>query len=212
MRAEIITLREGLPSAATIAAGVTGVVLAGSRDERFAGMDRGLIHVGGRPLIKRVLEQLVLQVRQIVVVTGRNEWLYAAYGYRVIADPDPESRDPLSAIVKALGSIETTHGLFVPADAARLPPDLGARLWQAHAESSGAPCSVRGADGTIPECCLIAKSERGSAEQALGSGQTLAEWLASRQAVEVDFRDWPAPFWGLGSPADVAPLETALRG
>jgi molybdopterin-guanine dinucleotide biosynthesis protein A len=211
MRAEIITLRDGAGSPFSVSAGVTGVVLTSGRDERFGGMDRGLIRVGERPLVKRVLEQLVLQVKQILIVAREHESLYSAYGYRVIPDGRADSRDALPAVVNALGVIETTHALFVPADAARLPLDLNARLWQAHARRGDVPCFVQSGDRPIVSCCLVAKSERASAEQALASGRTLGEWLASRQAIAVDFTAWPAAFWGIASPSDIAPLEAALR-
>lgn len=210
MRAEIITLRDGGLAPAAVAAGITGVVLAPGGDERFAGVDKGLIPIGGRSLVKRVVEQLVLQVKQIVIVAGRHERLYAAFGYGVLL-AGAERPNPLAAMAVALGAIETTHALFVPADAGRLPPDLGARLWQAHSQRNGAPTIVLSADGALPECCLIARSERTSIEQALAAGRTLTDWLASRRAVEVDFRDWPPLFWGLKSPKDVATLEDALR-
>jgi molybdopterin-guanine dinucleotide biosynthesis protein A len=209
MRAEIITLRDGPSAPATVTAGITGVILAIGRDSRFGGMDKGLIPIAGRALIKRVLEQLVLQVKQILIVAGRAQTLYATYGYRVIADPDADGDNALSAIGAALDAIETTHALFVPADAARLPLDLASQLTQAGRDD--VPCFVRGASRAIPECCLVAKSERASVEQALAAGRTLPEWLASRQAIEVDFRQWPAAFWGLASPTDMAALETALR-
>ncbi|HZP12466.1 MAG TPA: NTP transferase domain-containing protein [Nevskiaceae bacterium] len=209
MRAEVITLRDGSPAPATVAAGITGVVLAPGGDQRFAGVDKGLIPIGGRALIKRVLEQLLKQVKQIVIVAGRNSMLYSAYGYRVLP-AGQENPNPLSAMATALAVVDTTHALFVPADAGRLPADLGARLWQAHSQRDGAPCVVLSADGALPECCLIARSERASIEQALAAGRSLTEWLASRKAVEVDFREWPPLFWGLSSPKDVATLEDAL--
>lgn len=211
MRAEVINLlREGeKPSpAVAMSAGITALVLAGQRDTRFGEIDKALIPVAGRALIKRVLEQLVMQVQQIVVVAGANSWVYASQGCKVVAH---ENSHPLSAIAAGLAAIDTSHALVVPGDAARLPRDLGSALWQAQTQHGQLPCYVRASDRAIPECALIARSERASIEQAFHAGRTLADWLTSRQAVQVDYSDWPAEFWGLRDPNDVRALEAKLR-
>jgi len=99
----------------------------------------------------------------------------------------------------------------VPVDAARLPTHLASGLLRAHTERGGKPCLVRAADRSLPTCCLLARTERMSVESALKHGERdLHVWLAKREAVEVDFRDWPAEFWGLRSPDQMAALEKAL--
>jgi molybdenum cofactor guanylyltransferase len=214
MRAEVITFQRESPGstdAPPAAAGLTGVVLAGGRSPNFAGVDKALIQVAGRAVLKRVLEQLVLQVSQILIVTNRNPSLYAGYGYRVVPDALPEDQGPLSGIVAGLKAIETSHALFVPADAAKLPPNLAQTLLQAHGQHR-APCVVLGTDRLLPACCLVPKSEHASAEAALLGGQRdPVEWLRSRGAAPVDFRAWPTAFWSLRSPADVPVVEAALR-
>src|ERR1051326_1740787 len=167
MRAEILNLSgEAGPVATGTPAGITAVVLAGGKAERFAGLDKGLIPVGGRALIKRVVEQLVTQVGQIVIVTNRNQALYASYGYRVVSDALPDHQGPLSGIAAGLAAIETSHALFVPVGAARLPGNLARTLWQPCSQNN-ASCVVHGPDRPIASCCLVAKSERGFAEAAL---------------------------------------------
>ncbi len=211
MRAEIITIREPDRAAPPAPLTLTGVILAGGSGERFAGTDRGLIPVAGRALVKRVLEQLFLQVRHVVIVANRNQALYATYGHRVVSDALPGHQGPLAGVAAGLAAIETSHALFVPVDAARVPNILAASLLRAHAEHRGAPCYVRSGDGPVPACCLVARTERASVEAALAAGQRdLLAWLRSRGAVEVDFSNWPSQFWGVHSPEQLAALEKAL--
>jgi len=213
MRAEVVTIHDaGIPApSASKKTSVTGVVLAGGPGTRFAGADKGLIQVGGRTLVKRVLEQLLLQVSQIIIVANRNQPLYASYGYRVIPDALPGHEGPLAGVAAGLAAIETSHALFVPVDAARLPTHLAANLLKAQTQRGGAPTLVRSANRTIATCCLLAASERQSVESALASGKrSLDEWLQARNAMQVDFSDWPKEFWGLDAPAAMPALEKAL--
>lgn len=190
----------------------SAVVLAGGRGARFAGSDKGLILVGGRPLVKHVIERLLMQVRDIVIVANRHHAQYASYGHRVVSDALQGFEGPLAGIAAGLAAVETSHALIVPVDAARLPLDLAASLWRVHEERNGVPCMVHGADGIVPVCCLLAKSEQESIEAALAAGErSVIHWLRSRNAVEVDFRDWPVQFWSLNSPDELKRLESALK-
>jgi molybdopterin-guanine dinucleotide biosynthesis protein A len=191
---------------------ITGVILAGGRGERFGEADKGLLTVADRPLIKRVLEQLVLQVDSVLIVANRNREAYARFGYPVIGDAAPGFQGPLAGIAAGLEAVQTSHALIVPVDAARLPRDLASSLWNAHLAHGNAPCLVHGASGPIPVCCLLSKTELLSIKATLAGGEaSVLGWLSSRKAVEVDFSEWPAAFWSLNSPAELPELEKALR-
>jgi molybdopterin-guanine dinucleotide biosynthesis protein A len=190
---------------------ITGVILAGGRGQRFSDADKGLMQVDGRPLIKRVLERLLLQVDRVLIVANRNQEIYSGFGHRIISDTLPHFQGPLAGIAAGLQALETSHALFVPVDAARLPTDLAAALMRAHLDNHHAPALVRSADGPLPVCCLLRKAELLSVEEALACGErSVLAWLHSRHAVEVDFSDWPAAFWSLNTPQERAALELAL--
>ena len=191
---------------------ITCVVLAGGQALRFRGADKGLISIAGRPLIKRVLESVALQVEQVLIVANRNQRIYSAYGHRVIPDSLPGYQGPLAGIATGLAEIDTDLALFVPVDAARLPPDLVASLLRIHQTHGQVPCFVHAASGPMPVCCLLRKSEYLHINQALDKGErSVLAWLRSRLAIEVDFSDWPAQFWSLNEPTERAALEKALR-
>jgi molybdopterin-guanine dinucleotide biosynthesis protein A len=153
----------------------------------------------------------MLQVSQIIIVANRHQALYATYGYPVIADKLADYQGPLAGVAAGLAAIETSHALFVPADAARLPTNLAAELAKAHVDHGGPPAFVRSADRVIANCCLLAAKERTSVDAALAAGKReLADWLKARDAAPVDFSNWPAEFWGVESPAGMPALEKAL--
>ena len=58
---------------------------------------------------------------------------------------------------------------------------------------------------------MICLAGRMSAEAALTNGKReVLDWLRSRNAIEVDFRDWPVQFWGLRTADELHALEKAL--
>ena len=62
------------------AADVTGIVLAGGMGRRMGGVDKGLVALGGRPLVAHVLARLAPQVGAIVVNANQNAQRYAEFG------------------------------------------------------------------------------------------------------------------------------------
>ncbi|MBZ0171894.1 MAG: NTP transferase domain-containing protein, partial [Phycisphaerales bacterium] len=73
---------------------VTGVVLAGGLARRMGGVDKGLVSVRGRELVRYVVEALQPQVRDLIVNANRNQEIYARLGFRVVADAPPGFHGP----------------------------------------------------------------------------------------------------------------------
>ena len=46
---------------------VTGILLAGGQSRRMGGGDKCLRHLGGRPLLDRIIERTVPQVTRLVI-------------------------------------------------------------------------------------------------------------------------------------------------
>jgi len=63
--------------------GVTGLVLAGGQGRRMGSVDKGLVLLQGRPLVRHVIERFAPQVDEILVNANRNIEAYEALGHRV---------------------------------------------------------------------------------------------------------------------------------
>jgi molybdenum cofactor cytidylyltransferase len=83
---------------------VAGVVLAAGQSRRMGGPNKLLEIIGGKPLVRRVVEQvLASEVTAVVVVTGhqRERVQEALSGLEVIFTHNPDYADGLSGSVKA---------------------------------------------------------------------------------------------------------------
>lgn len=94
---------------------VVGLVLAGGAGRRMGGIDKGLVELDNRPLVRWVAEALKPQVASLLISANRNQARYAELGWPVIADDrafgqgsSSESyRGPLAGIATALAQIKS---------------------------------------------------------------------------------------------------------
>lgn len=119
------------------------LILAGGEGRRMGGADKPLLALGGRPVLRHILDRLGPAHGPFAISANGDPARYAAFGCAVLPDP-PAVRGcgPLAGVLAGLVWAETLGAatlLTVPGDAPFLPPDLAARLapGPAFAESAG---------------------------------------------------------------------------
>jgi molybdenum cofactor guanylyltransferase len=171
---------------------VSGLILAGGRGERFGGVDKGWIEYRGRPLIAHAVERLKPQVRSILISANRSIERYAELG-PVITDSDSgldlePFAGPLVGVLSGVRHAQTPYLAVVPCDVPHFPRNLVQRLSEA---IGGATAAYARTDGLMqPAFALVRSSIADALAQSLLLGErTLHRWLASLDAVPVDFDD-----------------------
>ena len=92
------------------------------------GRDKGLVEIGGKPLIAHVVAALRGQAGPMLICANRNAAEYAAFA-EVVADAAGGYLGPLAGIAAALARCTTTWLFTVPVDAPQPPHDLAQQLW-----------------------------------------------------------------------------------
>ena len=129
---------------------VAGVVLAGGLARRLGGGDKGLLELGGRPILDRVLERLRPQVRMTALNANGDASRFARWNLPVTPDVLPGNPGPLVGVLTALDwTFANIPGLrwtaTVPTDTPFLPRDLVARLLGAvEARGADMACAASG--------------------------------------------------------------------
>ena len=123
------------------------VVLAGGRARRMGGGDKALVQLGGRPLLRHVLDRVGPQVRAVAVSANGDPARFAAFGVPVLADPLPDTPGPLAGILAGMRWAARVHPerealLSVPTDTPFLPADLVARLLAVATPSLPVACAL----------------------------------------------------------------------
>jgi molybdopterin-guanine dinucleotide biosynthesis protein A len=197
--------------------GVAGTILAGGCSRRMGGQDKALLPLGGRPLLRHVVERVLPQVSELAISVERHVAAYETFGLSQLPDPASGHNGPLGGLLAALSHFGARHEwmLLTPCDAPFLPPDLAATL-QRSAVAAGAACSVVRYRGELqPTFSIWHRDLLPGVEQAvLRDG--LAGFKQFLRTIEAAKCDWQAPSDSLGPPPflninDPGELEAAAR-
>ena len=109
---------------------ITGVVQAGGKSTRMGGEPKGLLELGGRRIIERVLDAIRPVVDDVLIVTNTPA-LYAFLGVPMVADVYPD-HGSLGGIFSGLTAAGGDAAFTVACDMPFLHPDV-ARLVLARA-------------------------------------------------------------------------------
>jgi molybdopterin-guanine dinucleotide biosynthesis protein A len=168
--------------------GVSGIVLAGGQGRRMGGVDKGLVHLRGKPMVAWVLERLAPQVGEIVINANQNLEAYAAFGHRVVPDDVGGFAGPLAGLHAGLAAVAHELAVTVPCDSPFLPADLVARLRAALGANELAVAKT--GDQPHPVFSLVRRSVHAHLGAFLaGGGRKIDAWYASLRVVEVPFDD-----------------------
>ena len=172
---------------------IVGLVLAGGQSRRMGGGDKGLLQIGGRSMLERVVARLAPQTGRIVLNANGDPVRFARLGLPVAADTIEGFPGPLAGILAGLqwaaaNAPGATHVASVSADAPFLPADLVARLADATAGRPTAIALARSGGELHPVIGLWPVALAEDLEQALRAGvRKVLRWTDKHGTVPVDF-------------------------
>jgi molybdopterin-guanine dinucleotide biosynthesis protein A len=170
--------------------GVTGIVLAGGQGRRMGGVDKGLVDLGGRPMIAHVLDRLAPQVADVLINANQNLDRYAAFGFPVVPDVVGGFAGPLAGLQAGLTRAAREYAATVPCDSPFLPADLVARLRAAIKAADAQIAVARTFDQPHPVFCVVRRDVLPHLEAFLAAGgRKIDAWYATLFVVEVPFDD-----------------------
>lgn len=192
---------------------LTGLILAGGRARRLGGVDKGLLPLGGRPLVAWAIQALEPQVGALLINANRRLDLYRGFGHPVIPDRDADHAGPLAGIASALAAAPTGWVLCVPCDTPLVPGDLATRL--ADALLTGEADVAAAHDGTRlqPLHALIPVRLAEALDHYLASGGGAVQgWYRSLRVALADFSDRPEDFSNINTWDELRQVERRLAG
>lgn len=195
-----------------VRAGTTGLVLAGGRATRMAGVDKGLVEVAGRPMVAHIIERLAPQVDDLVINANRSHAEYGAHGYRLVADSLEGFLGPLAGLLAGMQVADTDLVVTAPCDSPLLPADYVHRLVRARREAD-ADIAVAHDGSRQQPVFLLARTQLQAelADWLAAGGRKIDAWFAGHRVVDVDFADRPEAFLNINTPADRDAIETRMQ-
>jgi molybdopterin-guanine dinucleotide biosynthesis protein A len=177
----------------------------------MGGEDKGLVLLGGRPMVVHVIDALRPQVGSIVVNANRNQDRYAAFGHPVIADAIGGYQGPLAGVLTALQLCRTEFLVTAPCDAPLVAPDLVARLHAACVSAATDLAVASDGKRQQPVFLLLRASLAPSLEAYLAGGDRKVDlWLGQLRVAEADLHDRPDTFINVNDPDERQRVEARL--
>jgi len=180
----------------------------------MGGGDKGLLRLGGRPLLAHVADRASAQVGRLLLNANGDPARFAAFGLDVAPDTVPGFAGPLAGVLAALEWARdrvpgSRHVVSFPADSPFLPHDLASRLLGlaaplARARSGGRAHPV----AALWSVALANDLRRALVEDGV---RKIEAWTARHGCAEAE---WPIdpvdPFFNVNTPADLAEAERLL--
>ncbi len=125
-----------------------GLVLDGGRGRRMGGVDKGLMILGGRPMIVHAVERLRPQAASLAISANGDPARFVFLGLPVLPDDPPDFSGPLAGVLAGLEYCARvqpglTHVATLPGDTPFTPSNFVDRLHEAR--------RARGADIAVAE-------------------------------------------------------------
>jgi len=195
-----------------VAGNLTGVVLAGGRARRMGGEDKGLVTLGGQPMVSHVIERMRPQVHTLVISANRNLERYEEISNcAVIADAVGDFGGPLAGMAAAMDAATTLFLLTAPCDSPLLIDDIAVRLYTQLAKDNAEISVAHDGERMQPVFALISCNLFGSLMDYLESGQAkIDRWYETRRLTCTDLSDQSDMFLNLNTPEDRGMLEEKL--
>ena len=156
----------------------------------MGGVDKGLVELGGKPMVAHVLARLAPQVGDVLVNANQNLDRYRALGYPVVPDAVGGFAGPLAGLHAGMTRACRDYVVTVPCDSPFLPEDLVARL-AAALDRQGAQLAVaKTFDQPHPVFALARRDLLPHLAAFLeGGGRKIDAWYSALAVVEVEFDD-----------------------
>jgi molybdenum cofactor guanylyltransferase len=187
---------------------VTAVVLAGGRGRRMGGVDKGLVLLGGRPLIEHVIDAVRPQVARVLISANRNRAAYERYGFPVVSDTVPDFAGPLAGLYTAWDLVQTPWVITVPCDTPAIPAQLAQRLLEAALREDAEVALAHDGQRSQPTFLLVSAALRDSVGAFLaGGGRKIDAWTSMHREIQVDFSDCPETFVNINTPEQLRDMD-----
>lgn len=189
-----------------------GVILAGGLSRRMGGGDKGLLELGGQPLLALVRDRLEPQVAEVALNANGDAARFAAFGLPVIADSVDGFAGPLAGVLAGLDWAALrghSHIVTAAADTPFFPPDLVPRLLMAAEGTAIALASTPDPERGInrhPTFGLWPVALRDDLRGALQGGmRKVVAWADPHGVGLAKFAAEPFdPFFNVNTPEDMA--------
>ena len=201
---------------------ITGVILAGGRSRRMGGGYKGLLDLGGKPMLAHVVDSLKPQVGRIIINANGEPRRFAAWSLPVVPDTVGDFAGPLAGVLAGMRwslahAPEARFIVTAAGDAPLLPRDLARRLLAALAPGKAVIALAQSLGELHPVIGLwpVALADDLEAQLAAGIRKVL-HFTRRHGTIAVEFAPVRLcgvdidPFFNANTPAELEQLRASI--
>lgn len=199
--------------------GIAGIVLSGGLSSRMGGGDKGLLQLGQRSMLSRVLERLSPQVDAVAISANSHPSLFSSFDLPVIPDLGAQRDGPLAGILACMEWAARTNSgtrlVSVAVDTPFFPKELVSAFSQALSNEKGkiAVASSRGRQHPVFALWDVELRHDLATFMKAGKSLSVMAFIKRHGMVGCEFPDFALagetmdPFFNVNTPEDLATAE-----
>lgn len=196
-----------------------GVILAGGLATRMGGRDKGLIRLGGEPILHHIVRRLAHQCHGLILNANGDPARFESLHMPVVPDRLPGHLGPLSGILSALEwtsvhRAEVGWVISVSGDTPFLPADLVMGLHEERRNSGKALACASSGGRLHPTIGLWPVRLKDDLRHALADEglRSVRHWAERQDLAVANWADAPFdPFFNINTQEDLAKAEDLLK-
>jgi molybdenum cofactor guanylyltransferase len=179
---------------------IGAVILAGGLARRMGGVDKGLIELAGKPMVKYALDVLTPLVDSVVINANRSVEEYQQFGVPVISDTLTGHQGPLAGLSAGIRALQCDYVVMCPCDSPFLQSELVLALIKACVDNDVDIAVPHDGDRLQPVFCVVQRRVETSLNAFLDAGERkIDRWYSSHSIHTLDAKAYSQSFLNINT-------------
>ena len=187
------------------------VILAGGLARRMGGLDKGLVTLAGKPMVKYALDVLMPLVDAVVINANRSVEEYQQFGVPVILDTLSGHQGPLAGLSAGINALECDYVVMCPCDSPFMQSELIEALINGCVENNADIAVPHDGERLQPVFCVVHRRVAESLNVFLDSGERkIDRWFSNHEIHTLDAKAYSPSFLNINTEEERLSAESVV--
>ncbi|MFT4726397.1 MAG: molybdopterin-guanine dinucleotide biosynthesis protein A [Granulosicoccus sp.] len=190
---------------------VGAVILAGGLARRMGGVDKGLVEVAGKPMVKYALDILTPLVHSVVINANRSVEEYKQFGVPVVLDTLSGHQGPLAGLSAGINALQCDYVVMCPCDSPFLQSELIQALMEGCIDNDADIAVPHDGERLQPVFCVVQRRVEASLNAFLDAGERkIDRWFSNHTVHTLDAKAYAQSFLNVNTEEERLSAESAV--
>jgi molybdopterin-guanine dinucleotide biosynthesis protein A len=190
---------------------VGAVILAGGLARRMGGVDKGLVEVAGKPMVKYALDILTPLVHSVVINANRSVEEYKQFGVPVVLDTLSGHQGPLAGLSAGINALQCDYVVMCPCDSPFLQSELIQALMEGCIDNDADIAVPHDGERLQPVFCVVQRRVEASLNAFLDAGERkIDRWFSNHTVHTLDAKAYAQSFLNVNTEEERLSSESAV--